>query len=68
MAIATPKAIFGETFGGAGALGMATAMAWFEGAPVAPLVSGAQPKVVRHVVVTAVGLYGNVSAVVLKRA
>ncbi len=68
VAIATPKAIFGETFGGAGAIGMATAMAWFEGAPVGPLIAGKAPEEVQTVVVTTVGLYGNVSAVVMKRA
>lgn len=67
VAIATPKAIYGETFGGAGALGMATALAWFEGAPVAPVVAGTVPADVRTVVVTTVGFYGNVSAVVLKK-
>jgi len=68
VAIATPKVILGETFGGAGAMGMATALAWFEGAPVAPLAAGTAPAEVHTVVVTTVGFYGNVSAVVLKRA
>lgn len=66
VAVAAPKSIYGETFGAGGALGMATALAWMEGAPVAPLVSGRAPERVRTVVVTAVGFYGNVSAVVLR--
>jgi 3-oxoacyl-(acyl-carrier-protein) synthase len=67
VAIATPKAIFGETFGGGGAIGMATTLAWFEGAPVAPIAHGKAPTDLRAVVVTTVGFYGNVSAVVLKK-
>jgi 3-oxoacyl-(acyl-carrier-protein) synthase len=65
VAIATPKAIFGETFGAGGALAMACAVAWLSGVPVAPLLQGTctQPK---HVLLLAVGYYGNASAVVLR--
>jgi 3-oxoacyl-(acyl-carrier-protein) synthase len=63
--VAAPKSIYGETFGASGALGMATALAWLDGAPVAPLVSGKKPKTARTIVVTTVGFYGNASAVVL---
>lgn len=66
VAVAAPKLVYGESFGASGALGMATALAWIDGAPVAPLVSGSAPGQVRTVVVTAVGFYGNVSAVVLR--
>lgn len=66
--VVAPKAIYGETFGAGGALGMATALAWFDGAPLAPLWRG-EPRAERPrtVVVDAVGFYGNVSAVVLRR-
>jgi 3-oxoacyl-(acyl-carrier-protein) synthase len=68
MAIAAPKAIWGESFAGAPALGMAAAVAWTEGAAPAPLVRGEAPSKLRTVVVTAVGYYGNVSAVVVRAA
>ena len=67
VAIAAPKQIYGETFGGGGALGMATALAWMHGAPVAPIIGGKPPREVRTVIVDAVGFYGNTSAVVLQR-
>ena len=66
VAVAAPKLVYGETFGAGGAFGMATALAWLEGAEVAPIVSGRAPEQVRTVVVTAVGFYGNVSAVVMQ--
>jgi len=77
--IAAPKAIFGETFGAGGALSMACALAWLSGVPVAPLVDGRPGHVgrvgrvgieaeVRHVLVLAVGYYGNASAVVLRKS
>jgi len=67
--VVAPKAVFGETFGAGGALGMATALAWFDGAPLRPLVRGSarSQEPPRTVVVDAVGFYGNVSAVVLRR-
>lgn len=65
------KRCFGETLGAAGALGMLQALAWFDGAPVGPIVEagrarfddGGAPK---RVLVVTVGYYGNVSAVVLE--
>ncbi len=68
IAVAAPKAIFGEAFAGSGALAMATAVAWIEGTTPAPLIAGRAPASVDVVVVTAMGYYGNASAVVLKRA
>lgn len=65
-AIATPKAIFGETFGAGGALAMACAVAWLEGVPVAPLLQGECRRAPKHVLLLAVGYYGNASAVVLR--
>jgi len=68
--VAAPKMVLGETLGAGGAMGIATAMAWFAGAAPRPLVSDAAPpgKPVRTVLVTSMGFYGNASAVVLRRA
>ncbi len=66
IAVAAPKAIFGETFGAAGGLAMACALAWFDGVRVAPLVTGKAPANPRHIVVLAVGYYGNATAVILR--
>jgi 3-oxoacyl-[acyl-carrier-protein] synthase II len=65
--VAAPKAIYGETFGAGGVLATACALAWFEGVPVAPLVQGQVKAPLRHVLVTAVGYYGNASALVLRK-
>lgn len=65
---AAPKSYYGETFGAAGAFGLATALAWLDGAPIEPLLCGTRGARLDHIVVTTVGFYGNVSAVVLKRA
>lgn len=67
-AIAAPKRIDGETFGASGALGIAHALAWMLGAPVAPLIAGEAPDEVRTVLVHTLGFYGNASAVVVRRA
>jgi 3-oxoacyl-(acyl-carrier-protein) synthase len=69
-AVAAPKAVFGETFGAAGGLAMASALAWFGGVPVGPIVQGRAPESqadLRYVAVLAVGYYGNASAVILHR-
>lgn len=73
VAVAAPKAMWGEAFAGAPAIGMAAATSWVSTDPerraaVAPLVQGRVRDDTRIVVVTAVGYYGNVSAVVVKRA
>jgi 3-oxoacyl-(acyl-carrier-protein) synthase len=65
---AAPKAYYGETFGASGALGLASALCWLEGAPVEPVLCGRARARVDHVLVTTVGYYGNVSAAVLRRA
>ncbi len=62
------KALWGETFGAAGALSMAAAVGFLTGVPVQPILRGDQPREVRHVLVTAMGYYGNVSAVILRKA
>lgn len=70
IAIVAPKAIYGESLGAGGAFAMAQVIEWFDGAPVAPLingmVNGSTKGTPRHVLVSTVGFYGNVSAVVLR--
>ena len=73
VAVAAPKAMWGEAFAGAPAMGMAAAACWVSADParrarVGPLVQGRVKDDTKVVVVTAVGYYGNVSAVVIKRA
>lgn len=65
--VAAPKCWFGETFGASGALGVSCALAYLDGAAVGPIVRGHVRSKIETVVVTAVGYYGNVSAVVLRR-
>ncbi len=67
VCIAAPKLVLGETLGAGGAFGMAAALAWFEGARPAVVVSGRAPDEVNTVVVTSLGFYGNASAVVMRR-
>jgi 3-oxoacyl-(acyl-carrier-protein) synthase len=67
VAIAAPKALYGETFGASGALGVASTLAWLSGTPVGPLVRGAAPARLDHVLVLTVGFYGNCSALILSR-
>jgi len=62
------KAIWGETFGAAGALSMAAAVAFLSGVPVQPVLRGEPTRDVKHVLVTTTGYYGNVSAVIVKKA
>ena len=69
IAVAAPKQrFFGETLGAGGALATTAALAWLSGARVSGLTSGEVPKKVDTVLVTAVGYYGNASAVVVRRA
>lgn len=64
--VAAPKALWGESFSGSAALGMASAVTWIEGATPGPMVAASEaPSKVKNVVVTSVGYYGNVSAVVI---
>jgi 3-oxoacyl-[acyl-carrier-protein] synthase II len=72
--IAAPKTMYGETFGASGALGLATALCWLAGHEDGFAESAKIPHTtpdcnapVRTVVVTAVGYYGNVSALVVTR-
>lgn len=68
VAVVAPKQIIGETFGAAGAFGLAAALAWLQGSPLPTLVAGKAPTKLDHIVVNAVGFYGNVSCVILSRA
>jgi 3-oxoacyl-(acyl-carrier-protein) synthase len=68
VCLAAPKAVLGETLGAGGAMGMAAALAWFEGAAPSAIASGHAPREVRTVLVSAMGFYGNASAVVVRRA
>jgi 3-oxoacyl-(acyl-carrier-protein) synthase len=66
--VAAPKALFGETFGASGALGLVCALSWLDGAAVGPVVRGAPRAGVakpRAVLVVTVGFYGNVSAIIV---
>jgi 3-oxoacyl-[acyl-carrier-protein] synthase II len=65
--VAAPKAVYGETFGASGALGIAAALSWIAGSPVGPLAQGRPPQRVERVLVLSVGFYGNASAVILER-
>ena len=65
--VAAPKAVLGETLGAGGAMGMAAALAWLGGSAPSPVVRGEAPSAVRTVLVTAMGFYGNASAVVLRK-
>jgi 3-oxoacyl-(acyl-carrier-protein) synthase len=62
------KALWGETFGAAGALSLVAALVWLEGIEAAPLLRGTPRRDVRHVLITALGYYGNVSAVIVRKA
>jgi 3-oxoacyl-[acyl-carrier-protein] synthase II len=63
--ICAPKAIYGETLGAGGAMATAAGIAYLQGAPPRPLVSGRLERPVRTVLVTSMGYYGNATAVVL---
>ncbi|HJL00299.1 MAG TPA: beta-ketoacyl synthase N-terminal-like domain-containing protein [Polyangiaceae bacterium LLY-WYZ-15_(1-7)] len=67
LAYAPTKRLQGETFGAAGAFGLASVLAWMGGAPVAPVGAGAAPEKVGAALVSTVGFYGNVSCVVVTR-
>ena len=67
VAVAAPKAILGETLGAGGAMGIAAALAWLDGATPAMLLRGTPPRDIRTVLVTSMGFYGNASAVIVRR-
>jgi 3-oxoacyl-(acyl-carrier-protein) synthase len=61
------KSIFGESLGASGALGMATVLAWFEGAKPGPVIGGSLRGQPSCALVITVGFYGNASAVIMRR-
>jgi len=62
------KAIWGETFGAACALSTAATLAWLAGTPPPGSAQrGAPAREIRHVLITALGYYGNVSALIVRR-
>ena len=63
--VAAPKLLLGETLGAGGALAMAAGLAWLNGVMPSGLVRG-EPAVAKTVLVTALGYYGNASAIVLR--
>ncbi|APR99631.1 beta-ketoacyl synthase N-terminal-like domain-containing protein [Pajaroellobacter abortibovis] len=65
--IAAPKLIFGETLGAGGAMNIAALLAWFQGVKPSALVAGSPPPSLKTALVTAMGFYGNASAVILCR-
>lgn len=61
-----PKSLIGEALGAGGALGVAAALGWLSGHPISTHVGGPTPKAApKTAVVTAIGYYGNASAVVI---
>jgi 3-oxoacyl-(acyl-carrier-protein) synthase len=66
VCVAAPKALFGETLGATGAMGMAAALGWLGGIPPARIVRGRAPAQVRTVLVVALGFHGASSAVVVR--
>ena len=64
--VVAPKLRFGETLGAGGAMGIAATLAWLGGTPIGPLVHGSVRANVRTALVTAMGFYGNASAVVVR--
>lgn len=66
--ITAPKRLVGETLGAGGALAMAAAAGYFQGAPVRELVALEPPKKLEHVLVTSMGYYGNATAVLMRKS
>jgi 3-oxoacyl-(acyl-carrier-protein) synthase len=72
LPIVATKAIWGETFGAAAVLSLCASLAWLGKGPsdaecAAPILRGALTREVRTVLVTAMGYYGNVSAMIVSK-
>ncbi len=67
VATFAPKRLWGETFGAATALSVAGCLAWLAGSEARPLLRGAPRRAPQNALITALGYYGNASAVVLRR-
>lgn len=68
VTVCAPKRRLGECLGASGALSLACACACFDGAPPGDVVAGRPPAQLRALVITAMGFYGNASALVVRRA
>jgi 3-oxoacyl-[acyl-carrier-protein] synthase II len=68
LATVASKSLWGETFGAAAALSLAASLIWLSGVRPEPLLRGELRRPVRTVLITAMGYYGNVSAVIVKTA
>jgi 3-oxoacyl-[acyl-carrier-protein] synthase II len=68
VATLSTKAVWGETFGASASLSMAASLAWLGGVAPAPLLRGELARPVSTVLITAMGYYGNVSVVILRKA
>jgi len=68
VATVATKALWGETLGAAGTLSMAAGLAWLAGTQPAPLLRGTLAQPVRTLLITALGYYGNVSVVIMRKA
>jgi 3-oxoacyl-[acyl-carrier-protein] synthase II len=68
ICLATPKERYGETLGASGALALASAVAWAGGAAITQARGGEPPRRARTVLVTALGIHGNASALVVRGA
>lgn len=70
--VIAPKALWGETFGAAAALSLAGSLFWLgtssgHAHSPAPILRGALTREIHNVLVMAMGYYGNVSAVVVRK-
>ena len=68
VATVATKALWGETFGAAAAFAMAAALSWFESDQPAPLLRGELVGPVRTALIMAMGYYGNVSVLIVRKA
>jgi 3-oxoacyl-(acyl-carrier-protein) synthase len=68
IATVATKALWGETFGAAAAFGMAATLSWFAGDQPVPLLRGELGSAVRTALIVAMGYYGNVSVVIVRKA
>jgi 3-oxoacyl-[acyl-carrier-protein] synthase II len=65
-----PKVLLGETLGAGGSIGMAVALAHFQGHAMEHELAAPKPipADAKHILVSSLGYYGNASAVIMRRA
>ncbi|MET0344334.1 MAG: beta-ketoacyl synthase N-terminal-like domain-containing protein [Polyangiales bacterium] len=66
VATIAPKTLWGEAFGASAALSVAAATAWLAGAPLPKLARGQLGSEARTLLITALGYYGNASALIVR--